>query len=261
MTMVIPEIVHNTLLSSTISAAVGAAVTLTVTRLLAKTARFRFSKTVERIALSADDAVFGSVRMTWQNQPMRNLYMASIEIENCSNRDFENVDFKVYVAPDTSLLTERTPIPNTPYIVKWSPEYKASIAVAQGAQPTAAQWGIYYHSRDYLLPVFNRGQILHFSYLCTRPNDDVQPDIFVSSQLKGARMNEQLRRNVLFGVPTQICLARGLVICIITVVGCGTLLHNPWITSGVSMVVGLCALFLGLVEYKAERWITRLIAG
>jgi hypothetical protein len=127
--------------------------------------------------------------------------MATVEIENSSNQDFENVVFKIYTAQETNLLTERTFVVNTPDIVHLSAEYKASIAAAADGEPTAAQWFTYYHSREYRVPVFNRGQLLRLEYLCTRPNDDVPPGVFVSTQLKGAKLNYQTRFNLVLGVP------------------------------------------------------------
>jgi len=90
------------------------------------------------------------------------------------------------------LLNEWTSVEGTPYIVPWSDAFKASVAVAPGATPTDSQQKAYCHSRDYLLKVFNRGQLLRLNYLCTRPNDDILPELFVSTLLKGARMSRQL---------------------------------------------------------------------
>jgi hypothetical protein len=106
----------------------------------------------------------------------------------------------------------------------------------------------------------NRGQILQLSYLCTRPGDDAQPAIFVSTQLKGAKLKHQFRSNVIIGVPIQVRLARGLVVAGLVFVVCALFLRSVWAASGISMLVGLFAQFLGALEYKAERWLRNLIA-
>jgi hypothetical protein len=256
----IPEVLRTNLEASIISLVVGAVITILVTKLLAKTARLRYSTRVDRLALVADDPVFGSVRVTWGNRDVRNLYMASVEVENSSNRDFENVEFTVYTDGVTDLLGERTAIVNSPDIVKWSPEFTQKLAVLAGLAPTPDQQNIFNHRREYRVRVFNRGQILQFSYLCTR-NDDVQPFIFVDTQLKGARLKQQVRLSFVLGVPLQIAAIRGLVMSAVTLLACGLLLHSVWWASGISIIVGLFGQHLGAAEYKAERWIWKVLAG
>jgi len=255
------DTLRSQLAVSLISLAIGALITMVMTRLLGKTARLRYSTRTDRLAIAADDPIFGSLRVSWQNQAMRNLHMASVEIENTSTRDFENVEFKVYTANETFLLNERTSVVGTPYIVNWSDAFRTSLAVAPGASLSDAQWNIYYHSREYRVPVLNRGQVLQLSYLCTRPNDDAIPAVFVSTQLKGATLKYQFRSNLVLGVPVQLAIGRGLVVASLVVVACALSLRSVWVASGISLVAGLCALLLGAVEYKAERWLRRLLAG
>jgi hypothetical protein len=119
---------------------------------------------------------------------------------------------------------------------------------------------IYTHTREYKVPVLNRGQLLQFNYLCTR-NVDIQPFVFVSTQLKGARLQQQVRLNFVWGIPVQTAAIRGLAICAYVVIMCGFRLLNVWLASGFSICVGLFAQFLGAAEYKFERWIWRLLAG
>ena len=255
------DILNNRLAVSIISLLVGALITAVATKLHGKTARLRYSTRTNRLALAGDDPIFGSVRISWRNQDVRNLHMVSVEIENASSRDFENVEFKVYTAHDTFLLSEWTAVVDTPYIVKWSDEFRATLAVEPGGTPTVEQWNIYNHSREYRVPVLNRGQILQLTYLCTRPVDDAQPAVFVSGQLKGAKLKYQVRSNLVVGVPVQVAITRGLAVAGIVVVACGLSLQSVWAASGISMVVGLFAQLVGAAEYRGERWLRRLISG
>jgi len=255
------DILNNRLAVSIISLLVGALITAVATKLHGKTARLRYSTRINRLALAADDPIFGSVRVSWGNQDVRNLHMVSVEIENASSRDFENVEFTVFTAIETFLLSERTVVVNTPYIVKWSDEFKAKLAVTPGGTPTVEQRNTYNHSREYCVPVLNRGQILQLTYLCTRPGDDAQPAVHVGSQLKGAKLMYQVRSNLVVGVPAQVAITRGLVVAGIVVVACGLSLQSVWVASGISMVVGLFARLVGAAEYRGERWLRRLISG
>ena len=220
--MLIPEAIRNNAISGLIGAAIG----WLVTQFQGKTARLRYSTRVDRIAITSNDPIFGSVAVTWGGNAVRNLYMAWVEVENATNRDFEDVPFMVYVGNDTFLLNERTGVVNTPYIVPLAPAFTAFIAVAPGTTPTPAQSARYYHCRDYVLPTFNRGQLIQFTYLCTRPNDDNQPEIFISTQLKGARLRHENRSTLVFGVPLRDAVVRGLVVSTAVVALCGYWFHR-----------------------------------
>ena len=257
--MAIPEIVRNNLVVSIVAGLFGALITAVVAKLHSKTARLRYSVRVEKIATSADDPIFGSVKTTWGNSPVRNLYMATVEIENSSTRDFENAEFKIYTAKDTFILNESGQMANKPYAVLWSPSYRQSLTVPTGKTPSPTQQETYHHTREYQIPVFNRADILHLNYLCTRPNDDVVPGIWVGTQIKGARLDFRFVANVIFGVPVQDAAIRGLVISAITVVVSGFYLHNIWFASGISAFIAAGGQIWGAGEYKVERWLWKAL--
>jgi len=259
--MALSDILDNQLTVSLVSMVAGALITILTTKILGKTASLRYSTRIDRLALAADDPVFGSVRVSWGDQAVRNLHMAFVEIENLSNRDFENVEFRVYTGDQTLLLSERSSVVGTPYILNWSDRFKALLEVAPGATPSKAQWNLYLHSREYHVPVLNRGQLLQLHYLCTRPSDDESPLLFVSTQLKGAKLKHQFRSNLIVGVPVQVALPRGLVVASLIFLASGAFLRSVWAASALSMLAGLFAQLLGAMEYKVERWLKNLIAG
>lgn len=243
----------------------GAVVTLVFHKIRNKTGVFGYISNFNRVALSADDSIFGSVRATWQGHQVRNLHFFTIEVENLTSTDYENVEFKVYSGNDTLILNERTEVIDTPYIIPWSDSYRARLAVAEGQQATAQQTNEHAHDREYLLPVFNRGQKLRFSYLCTKPNDDNEPGVFVSTPMKGVRLkrlkNPYAIINPIWGVPIPAAVPRMLIVAVLVVVVCGLFVKNVWVASAVSMVVGLIGQVFGAAVYKVEKLLKRLIAG
>lgn len=243
----------------------GSVVTLIFYKIRNKTGVFGYISNSNRVALSADDSIFGSVRATWQGHQVRNLHFFAIEVENLTSTDYENVEFKVYSANDTLILNERTEVIETPYIIPWSDSYQKKMAADRGQQATAQQTEEHSHNREYLLPVFNRSQKLRFSYLCTKPNDDQEPGVFISTPAKGVRLkalkNPYVILNPIWGVPIPAAIVRALIIAVLVVILCGLFVENVWLASAVSMFVGLTGQFFGAALYKVEKIVKKLIAG
>ena len=59
-----------------------------------------------KVGVSVDDAVFGTVRVTWNDNLVANLYSSTVELRNESLKDYENVVVRVF-SNDTIHLTER----------------------------------------------------------------------------------------------------------------------------------------------------------
>lgn len=245
---------------SLISLVFGSLFTYIVTKIRNKSGVFKYAVQVNHIALSVEDPVFGNVKVSWRDTEVRNLFAAVIDVENTSSRDYESVNFKVYTTDDTQLLNEKAEIVDAPYAVGWSDDYMKKVAVPEGGTPTDAQNKMFYHSREYIVPVLNRGQKLQFTYLCTKFNDQ-HPEVCLSTLTRGVKLKYQDNLNCTIGVPVKVATMRGLVISVLVVIGLGLIATNVWLTASISMLVGLCAQFLGAVEYRAERFIINLITG
>jgi hypothetical protein len=261
----IDKIIDGQFFVSILLLVVGAIITLVFTKLSAKTGTLRYFVTFSKVGISADDEVFGSVRLTWQGHEVRNLFLCTIQVENATTKDFENVDFKVYSGPDTILLNQRAEVADTPYIIPWDTEYQNRIHVPDGQKANQEQLNEYNHNREYCLPVFNRGQIIRFSYLCTNPNDDNEPGVYISTASKGVRLKRQqlphLVLNPIFGVPIPAAIVRALIISVLVVIATGLWVENNWIAATICMLVGLTGQVFGAIAYRAERFLKNTVSG
>ncbi len=254
------ELLKNPFVIPVVSAIAGSLLTVVLAKIRNKTAVFGYSVRVDRVGLAGDEPVFGSVRITLQGQEVRNLYTAMLEVENATTRDYENLKLLVCSDNETILFSEKTRVVDTVYIVNYSDEFQEEMKVPEGGAPTQAQWGRYNHEREYLIPVFNRGDKVLFTYLCTRPRDDHMPLIDVSTQTRGVKLKYRARSNVVLGVPVTLTLWRGLIVSVLAVTGCGLFLSNVWMAVIIAMMVGLTVHFIGALEYKVEKLIRNLIS-
>src|SRR3972149_901514 len=86
----------NRLVVVLFSVVAGAIVTLLAQRILNKRGLFTYFVWHNRVGVSADDAVFGTVRVTWNNNPVANLYSSTVELRNESLKDYENISVRVF---------------------------------------------------------------------------------------------------------------------------------------------------------------------
>ena len=255
------NLLNNQAVVAVLSAAGGVLATLLASALLSRTARFRYSTRIDRIGTAADDPVFGAVRAQWRGNDVRNLHIVTLELENESPKDFENVRLKAYTPAETLILSERTSVVGSPNVVPSSPEFDARLAVPQGQAPTPAQWNEYNHHREYLLPVFNRGQVLEFRYVCTRPADDQPPFVFIDAPVKGVKLVHQFRTQLVLGVPLQKALGRGLVSALILSILSAVYLNSSWAVAAACLAAGLTAATIGALVYKGQRWLWNALFG
>ena len=250
---------QNRLIVALFSVIVGAILTLLIQRILNKRGLFTYSVSHYRVGVSADDAVFGTVRATWNNHPVDNLYSSSVELRNESLKDYENVIVKVFTN-DTFLLTEGTEIIGTSRILEWTEGFAARVAVPPSSDPTEAQRTIYGHEREYLIPTMNRGQFVRLTYL-NATSTPQHPTISLDILHKGVRTKLRVAQPEFLGVP-QLSAARvgsalGFVVVALIIATVKTL----WLAAVLSFLYGLFVLLPGAASIKLWRTFRNLFGG
>ena len=151
------ELLKNPFVIGILSAFLGSGLTIVVQRILAKRGLFTYSVLHSRIGVSADDEIFGNVRVVWKTTELANLYLSTVELTNESLSDYENVVVRVFTG-NTKLLTEQTEIVGTSWHPERTKDYQDRLAVSPGDSPSDQQWDLYFRQREYLVPTMNRGQ-------------------------------------------------------------------------------------------------------
>lgn len=212
----------------------------------------------DRMAFSADDAIFGSIRVTWQNHDVTNLFSTRVTLENQTGKDFTNLKIKVYTG-ETLLLGERTEIPGTTYILKWTDDYQKLVQVSPGNAPTEQQFDTYNHSREYIVPVLNRGQRVVMTYLTTVPGGVQAPGAWLDMLHEGAKVQYRQVVPQIHGVPVRLAISVGIVVCLAVLVVASYTITEPWAAAAVCMVFGLFAQSVGAFMYHGLRFIKALV--
>ncbi len=263
--MKLSELIKHPVVVAIISLLAGTALASLVYKIRSRMLKIHYFTNSTRIGFSQDDPVFGSIRVTWNQQPARNLHVITINFENISGNDIANLHLKAFVDADTTLLGERSGIMETSFIVPWSDEFKQSINVTEGSVPTPAQQFIFLHNREYHLPSLNRYQKGQITFLCTRQTDDNIPRVYLETTTKGVFVrkvpNPMFTSGLLWGVPIAKAAVHGIAIWIIALLLCGYFVSNRWIAIIIPAIAGLAASLFGAIEYKIVHAIKRRITN
>lgn len=212
-----------------------------------------------RVGVSAEDKIFGMVAVSWNGNPISNLFLSTIELKNESMNDYENVVVCAYTS-DTHLLSEQTQILGTPNILQWSEKYKAQIHVESGQIPTENQWSIYNGQREYIIPIMNRGQTVRITYLNSAKGNE-NPTIWLSVLQKGVKLKFRGPQNQILGVPQPRAAFAGVLIGVAVVIALVLLVSNNLVIAIASLTYGLIAQLPGAYTIKLLRRIREAIGG
>ncbi len=228
-------------------------------RVLNRRGIFSYSVTHNRVGMTTEDRIFGSVAVTWNGNTIPNLYLSTIDMKNESLNDYENVIVCTFTS-DTKLMTEQSQLLETPNILEWSEKYKKQLHVEDGSIPTDFQQTHYNGQREHVIPIFNRGQTIRITYLNSAQSSSM-PNIWLSTSLKGVKLKFQGPQNQIFGVHQGQAAFVGVLIGIVVLVALALITLEPWIIAISAMTYGFVAQIPGAYTIKLLRHVREAVGG
>ena len=244
---------ENRLIVALIACLGGAALTLLTQRLLNKRGLFTYFVAHFPAGLSTDDPVFGTVRVTWNDKSVQNLYLSRVELRNESLNDYEGIVVRV-VAYDTALLTEQTGVTGTTQALKWTEEFLQQLSVHQGDGATFSQIPLIHKLREFRIPTMNRGQVVYLRFL----NDATpgqMPRIELEVLHKGVRLESRMNQQQFMGVPLPLATLVGLALGTLFLSAVILTTEVIWVAASLSFVFGLVVRVPGALAIKTWCWL------
>lgn len=212
---------------------------------------------MNRVALSTEDVHFGRIEVLWQGNTVPNLYLATFRIENSSYTDFENLETRIWCGSNVKLLQDNINHEESTFEISYSDEYNDKITFPENSEPSPYQVNFYRSTRDYLIPVFNRGSHVRIQVLCL--SEDAEPKVFLDIRKKGVVIRRQFPQQQFWGEPVTVLLPWTILSSIIITAGICSI-QNIWIVGFLALFVGLFGQFWGAVIYKTLKKIRNLIS-
>lgn len=241
------------------SALGGVAVSVITQSWLNRRSLFTYFVFHNQIGLSTDDQIYGSVKVTWNDNPIARLYLSTIELVNDSTKDYESISVRVFTN-NTLLLTQRTELVDTTRNLDFTEEYENEIFVPDGEAPTDHQYELYRRRRDYLVPTMNRGQKVRFEFLNAAKTEE-EPAIWLEILEKGVKCKIRVAHQLFMGVPQPTAALVGSVVGLVAILMIVLYTKNIWLAGFLSYFIGLVVLVPGAYTIKLFRKIRGWYAG
>jgi hypothetical protein len=233
-----------------VSALAGGVVAILVKQVVNRRGLVTFCVEHSPLGFSTVDQHFGTVQVTWNNNPLANLFHSHVEVENVSTLDFENVEVRLYT--DASMLTEKTWVEGSTHFLKYTEEFAGKIKVPDGQQATQEQREFFWKQRHYMLPVLNRGQRIPFNLLSTAPEGQ-RPNIWCDILHKGIKIKFRVRPPVLLGVPLKSVAWASAGLMLVFLAGVIAWVDTAWVAAMLVWAFGLVSLYCGALLLRFLR--------
>ena len=237
----------------------GIIITVIAIKIHNKRGLLTYSVHHNNIGSSIDDAIFGAVRVTWNDNVIARLYFSTIELINSSMTDFESVQLKLFTS-NTLLLSEKTEIVGTIETLKFSEKYLKNLKIPKGKKVTKSQLDLYASQREYMIPVLNRGQVIKINILNSAISEEL-PAIWLDIIHKGVKLKFREPQNMIFGLSQKSASIAGTILGLISLSFIITFAKNIILASISAFFLGWSAILLGALLFKAWYQIRQWIAG
>jgi hypothetical protein len=252
------DIASNKLFVPITSAIIGGIITYLFTKIRDKIKIFSYQYDLNRVAVSTHDALFGNVQVIWQGNEVPNLYLASFVIENTSFTDFESIKLKFWCGPKNKILQDNISLADTTFPIKYTDEYSKAIEIPEGQHPLPEQVNLFRSTRDFMVPVFNRGDKITAQILFL--SEDEKPNIWLDIEKKGVQLKRRFPQYHYLGIPITVLLPWAFFWSIVIISICCLYVKNLWIIAFGSFLIGAFAQIIGAFFYKLYRKILHLIS-
>lgn len=246
------ELLNNPWLLGAASGLGGGLVTILVTKIVAKRGLFTYNVWHDRVAVATDDAAFGTVRILWNEEPVGNLFLSTVELRNESLRDFTDVTVRVW-SSNSTLLSERTEISGSTHSLRWADEFAMMLALPPGAEPTEVQRRLWNSQREYLLPTMNRGQVVRIAILNSVRGAD-WPELTLEILHPGVKVRHREVPQQFLGVPQPAAALTGTLSGILVVALIATSIESVTLAAILAYSYGVAVLIPGALILRTWKW-------
>lgn len=198
-----------------------------------------------------DDPHFGSIKLLYNDNQIKNLYLSKITISNDCNKDLSNLELNIVADPASIILVSHGFRQASLNILEFTEKYQKELENKNTNMHVMQR-------RDFKLPVLNREDKIDINLLITNL-DGKRPFINVSCDYPGVIMKLEYQPNQLLGEPRDQSAIIGIVIALIL---CFPLIYipNPVISIYIAVIFGMLVVLFGVLARNVWKFIIKILS-
>jgi len=214
----------------------------------------RYTVYHQHIALSSNIPEVGTIEVLHNNKSVKNIYLSTVYVNNDTNRDLSNIEVSLSCDSNSTILFSQAINKSSGKYLEFTNNFSSLLSNNKPSEIKRVD-----SSRDYLIPVINRGDVVEFSFLIVNDLGNL-PIITAFCEHLGVKIKfQKAPRQKLFGESTAVCATIGLVIT--AIVSYLFIYFNFSLSAGVwlAFTMGLTASFIGFLFLKLFKLLRRLL--
>lgn len=205
------------------------------------------------LGASGQDAYFGKVQVLYNDYPVTNLYLCTINLVNSTNKDFKDLKITVWSEIDSVILVANAQKLGTVNVLKLTDEHLKQILNKNNDN---AGW--VWSRRVYDIPVLNRDDRLTFSCLVTNPQGK-EPHIYLDCEHQGVKLNANFAKpNYFLGERSDLSTLWGWIICILLLIAVLKFISSPAWVGVIAFLLGTLCMLPGIFVLKIHKLVKKL---
>ncbi len=205
------------------------------------------------IGSSIEDVKFGSVKLLYNENELKNLYSSNVIIKNDTGKDLSDLELNISCDNQSLILVSHGKNTNSLKEFEFTETY-ANIIEQNNPDNSA----FVYTNRDYKIPVINRGDTIEITLLTTNFQNQC-PHLFASTEHKGVKLKYYLEPVKLLGVSQNSSTIIGLIVSIILCFAIFNFTNSIELIIVLTLLNGWIASLYGVFILKGKNWIKRQI--
>lgn len=203
------------------------------------------------IGSSIEDVKFGSVKLLYNDNELKNLYSSNVIIKNETGKDLNDLELNISCDNQSLILVSHGKNTNSIKELEFTEEY-AGIIEENNPDNSA----FIYTRRDYVIPIINRGDNIQITLLTTNFENQM-PHLFVSSEHKGVKLKYFIEPVKLLGVAQTTSSIIGLITSVIVCIPIFMYVNNTAAVIILTLLNGWVASLYGVIILKVKKWIKK----
>lgn len=227
------------------------------TRYRRRLAVLRWSAQHQPMAFATHDFGWGKVDILYNDQPILNLHITRVQLQNASSKDLESVEVRIALDQASGVLRSAASLRGSTDAFPFATNYAEAVAKSHDGTLTPDEIAHWTRRSDFQIPVLNRGAIADFTLFVSR-EDYATPEVSVECNHLGTRLLPRPLAQEVFGVRLGQAQVAGLVTGVI-VLAFLYLSPLPWlVVVAISWMLGLMGLSVGAGVVRIFRWLGRM---